>query len=377
MPKNNYLLLLGNTPDLSLAEIKAVVDNQAKLINKKVAQITTDQDADGIIKRLGGTVKVYTEIDRLPLDLSEDEIIDQVISYLAKQAGKKRLDFYLAQVGSDQLARINLTAIKQKLKNKGIASRFLNGRREGLSAALLLHQEVIELNLIYTDTAIILAQTLAVQDIDDWTKRDRQRPYAQRAKGMLPLKVARIMVNLAVGQTPKTKAKLLDPFCGSGSVLMEAAMINVKYLIGSDNDKKATVGTRENLSWLKTTYDLPINYEVHFQDATKLTLTTKVDYLVSEPFLGKQTPDKKRLPNIYLGLEKLYLGAFKNFTQLLNPGAKVVIIFPFWPEKPELDFKKLIDKLKQMGYTTISNPLSYSRKDAQVIRYIHQFEFKG
>jgi len=194
---------------------------------------------------------------------------------------------------------------------------------------------------------------------------------------MLPLKVARMMVNLALEQDSLRKKKLLDPFSGSASVLMEAAVIGVRELLAADNNLKAVKGSRSNLNWLREKFQLAIEYEVYHQDATKLKLAKKIDYLVTEPFLGKQTPNAKKVGSIATGLERLYLGSFKAWTHLLRQNAKVVIIFPAWPSQPQINFKKLIDKLAKIGYTTTSEPLSYARKGAWVVRTIWQFRYKG
>ena len=155
-------------------------------------------------------------------------------------------------------------------------------------------------------------------------------------------------------------------------------MVGINYLIGGDNDPQAVVGSKTNLNWLREKFGLPIDYEIYHANATKLSLKEhKIDYLVTEPFLGKQTPNLKKIDNLYLGLEKLYLGAFKNWRQFLKPDAKIVIIFPAWPEKPSLNFQNLIDKLNQIGYTTLSEPLVYARENAQVVRTIWQFKYKG
>jgi len=57
-----------------------------------------------------------------------------------------------------------------------------------------------------------------------------------------------------------------------------------------------------------------------------ILLTCQCQRNNTQPFLGKQTPNLKKIDNLYLGLEKLYLGAFKNWRQFLKPDAKIVII---------------------------------------------------
>src|SRR5438132_1608433 len=81
----------------------------------------------------------------------------------------------------------------------------------------------------------ILAQTVKVQDIAAYAQRDQARPKRYAKVGMLPPKLAQIIINLAVGRLPDNQLAsicdipageqiprphleltLLDPFCGTG-----------------------------------------------------------------------------------------------------------------------------------------------------------------
>jgi tRNA (guanine10-N2)-dimethyltransferase len=186
-----------------------------------------------------------------------------------------------------------------------------------------------------------LSHLIAVQNIDDWTKRDRAKPYFNRKKGMLPPKVARMLVNIAGStwlreneQRTLTEAKLFDPFCGTGTVLIEGLAVGCQ-VYGADLDEQAVWGTRENLQWFCDEYQVKSQdfaKQIFLADVGQLDLEKlggqKVDLLVTEPFLGRQTPREEELANIFKGLEKLYLGAFNNFSNILNPGAKIAIFFP-------------------------------------------------
>lgn len=372
-----YLCVLGSTPELSLAELKSVLpDQKVELIHAGIAsvELETDQRAMEIMDVLGGTIKILRH-EQTVTTTTPTELTSLVVETLAHGEGK--VTFSVAEIGRDHLPKIELTDIKQQLKDQGISARYVEGPRAGLSASVLLHHsQVKECVFIQTDTGVILGKTVAIQNIDEWTHRDRSKPYADRRKGMLPPKVARMMVNLAtrgvVGGT------LYDPFCGTGTVLAEALLMGC-HVIGSDLDETAAQGTETNLSWLKETYDVRGQSRVFASDVTQVhpsQFPQPVEYIVTEPFLGKQTPRPEQLANIFKGLEKLYLGAFKAWTKILADNARIVIIFPrVQVGKHTAHLKSLIDKLDTLGYTMESEPLNYHRPNAVVERDIHIFKY--
>lgn len=380
---DKFIFLLGNTPELSLTELRTILP-EAKwevLTDVLVTTTLTEKDftPEELIEILGGTVKIFQEIKALPEHTAIDEIKAEIAEYIRAENLR---DFAVAELGRDHLEVIEAAEIKALLKREGIATRYLDGSRHGLSSAVLSHQKLTEVAVIQGEKTLLLAKTVAVQDIDQWTVRDRNKPYADRKKGMLPPKLARMMVNLAVGPRPTQDQVLLDPFCGSGTVLLEGLERQVQ-VIGSDSDPASATGSRENIEWYRDQIigTLP-EATVFNQDATRIVLpqNQKVDYIVTEPFLGKPRPQPQQLANIFKGLEKLYLGAFKQWRHVLKPGAKIVCVFPAVLSEhtegyPTTTLKALIDKLAQIGYTTTSESVVYHRPQAVISRQIYQFEY--
>ena len=113
--------------------------------------------------------------------------------------------------------------------------------------------------------------------------------------GMLPPKVAQMLINLS-GLT--TNHLLLDPFCGSGTILAEAARMGFEHLAGSDISTQAVADTRENIYWLIRTSHLPapvINLQI--SDVRKVTekfSANSVDGIVTEPYLGPPLRGRER-----------------------------------------------------------------------------------
>ncbi|MBU0579077.1 hypothetical protein KJ628_03865, partial [Patescibacteria group bacterium] len=177
-----------------------------------------------------------------------------------------------------------------------------------------------------------------------------------------------------------TNQVLYDPFCGSGTILMEALLKGLT-VEGADLDQKSVKGTLDNINWLISEYKLSAKFNITKRDATEKftgSITPFVDIIATEPFLGKLTPKEKELNNIFKGLYRTYLGSFKNWTKILKQNATIVIILPLVETKTKTyNLNKLIDKLHRLGYTTVSESVIYSRPQAIIKRQIIFLKFKG
>ncbi|CAN5303339.1 TRM11 family methyltransferase [soil metagenome] len=390
---NTFFFLIGRTPELSVQEIQALVPTELTRVTDELVSVELEDDETAIrlFYQLGGSLKVMKQVGRFHL-LDEETLLDYITAYLAQFP---KPTFGIAELNRNNIAKIEPQFIKNRLKVRNVPSRFIEGSRTGLGAAVLTHQNLIELNVIRIDEDTLFTHTLASQDIDDWTLRDRSKPYSDRKKGMLPPKLARAMVNIARGNWQKieknkekvvksTKPVLYDPFCGSGTVLLEGLMLDLA-VVGSDLDKDAVFGTQSNLDWFARTYkkneEGPVVRQgnAFFSDATQASvdlLGSKVDLIVTEPFLGKPSPQEAQMPNIFKGLEKLYWGTFRQWTKILQEDAVIVMVFPYVEfGKHAYSLESLIDKLKDLGYTPLSEPIMYARPLAVVQRQVWQFVF--
>ena len=205
-----------------------------------------------------------------------------------------------------------------------------------------------------------------------WFKRDRGKPYSDRHKGLLPPKIARILVNLAVGRVDPEGKTLLDPFCGSGSVLLEAGVLKM-HLLGNDLDPAQIAGTKRNLNFFG--YDSKLmTYE-----ATALSdhLNEPVDFIATEPYMGRPATRVDRLPDLAKGLMKLYLGCLKDWLKFLKIGGRIAMIFPvFEYQGRQYKTSVVIDDPKLIGYNIVAQGLMYSQPEAKVRREIVILEKK-
>jgi len=389
-----YFFLLGNTPPLSLAELQALLPNSTiAKIGENLGQVELENDdqARQVMDLTGGIVKVVKiakEIAKTDPEFVQAEVTTYLLDLL-RSTGHDKATFGIGEIGRDHLEPLATSTIKQTLIKEGYKARYVEGVRQGLSASVLLHKKsVIELVIMQTPKGLFLTQTVAIQDIDRWTMRDRGKPYADHHKGMLPPKVARMMVNMALGHlNPDSKSKVplvYDPFCGTGTVLFEAILRDC-HVIGSDIDPQSVVGTRQNVQWLfDNLEDVTIRSQASIFQAdvanaylAQSTLKIPVDCIVTEPFLGRPQPFPNQVPNIIKGLTKMYLGAFKNWTRWLKNDGIVVIVFPLIHAGNEVfSLEPLIDKLTPLGYTAVLQPIVYSRPQAITQRQLFVFRFK-
>ncbi|MBU0596579.1 RsmD family RNA methyltransferase, partial [Patescibacteria group bacterium] len=275
-------------------------------------------------------------------------------------------------------ARNKALQIKKDLKSEDKSVRYI----EPKNTATILHNNLIEreTDFLMEDGSVFV--TRAIQPFEEFTERDFSRPRPDKLSGMLPPKLARILINLSEA---KIDDQILDPFCGSGTILAEAAHMGYKKLIGSDLSSKAIKDTENNLEWLKNSSKISkLNYKLYFSDVN--TLADKIDKktintIITEPYMGrplKGTERKIDLVSQTRELKDLYLGAFKTFDKVLKKNSTIIFIIPrfkFQDSWVTIDCKDDIKKLgfKIEPFSPENDFLLYHRPQQHVGREIWKF----
>jgi len=374
-----YFFILGQNFELNKQELKSFlkiekVDFKIVFEKRPVLIIESKKDLDkiGFEKSLGGLIKFGQIIKQIE---SVEEIIDQEFIKLIFKDDKKIFFGISPYLFNFNLKKIGLE-IKKLLKAKGFSSRFVSSKEKVLSSVIvqkeILNKKGIELVLIKEDNNIFIGQTLAVQLFEEFIKRDFTRPERDLYSGMLPPKVARIMVNLA---KQKKEALILDPFCGHGTILQELVLLGYNNLYGSDISEKAVKGTKINLKWLKTNLQLKtFNLQLFKADARNISKDLKaVDAIITEPYLGPPLKGRESFEQIEKNikeLEGLYQKALEEFLKILKPSGKVVMIIPQFKIKNKV-FKLNFNKVIPKEFDRLdNNELVYTRPDQRVVRQI-------
>lgn len=363
-----HYFFLGNTPDLSLLELRSLYLGNFELVAKEIASYDQSLDLTGLF-RLGGTRKVATELATVSLK----DLTPKLIELIQADPSKNIALTDYADLGME---RSVFHTIKSGVER---SIRFVSMETTEHELLMLSHQHVSEFNFISAGNQIIIAKTVWIYDAEDWVSRDRSKPYRDIKRGMLPPKVARIMVNLAT--CGKTSLTLADPFCGTGTVLSEAIMVGCNA-VGSDTNPEAIPGTKSNLEWILSTPGLsPRKYQLAVADATHFHKTfSSVDCIATEPYMGPLLDERNpssldKIKNIAKGLDKLYRGAFKSFALSLPIGGRVVMSIPSFHVYNRVVDTISIDTLVSLGYNYIS-AIPYSKPGGIVVRNITILEKK-
>ena len=343
-----YAFFLGNTPALSLAELSAVsarvgVDLKIVRWSKEVAlgETASNVSMDQLFRALAGLVKVAEITKAVPGPLTPAHIRSMLpatgrklffgLSVYALESGTRTMDCRKLGLG-----------VKRLLSEEERSARFVTSREDTLSSIVintnkLLSERGAEIVVLLLRNGAYLGRTLAVQPYEEYAQRDMERPARDAKAGMLPPKIARMMVNLARMSPDGT---LLDPFCGSGTVLQEAALLGISHLLGSDRDKKAVERTRMNLEWLGnfTSQMKAASFSLQLIACSIEELPAHmpqggIHAIVTEPYLGPpriKPLSPEEVPQSVKELSSLYRRAFASFARVLAPGGRVVMVWPVW-----------------------------------------------
>ncbi len=198
---------------------------------------------------------------------------------------------------------------------------------------------------IITDEKLVLG--LKLTDITSKTfseRRPRKKPFFHPSA--MPSKMARCMVNLALG---KAETLMLDPFCGTGTSLIEASYIGCRA-VGVDAQKRMILGTRKNLHFFNISAEGLV-----LADSRKPPFF-KFDCVVTDPPYGRSSSTLKSTT------EQLVKDVLASSLELLGKGKRICIALPIQVNgSGQVDHmaKDLADFVKDLGYKTIESHLVY------------------
>ncbi|MHA2346570.1 MAG: DNA methyltransferase [Candidatus Hodarchaeales archaeon] len=323
-----FCFLSGENPDLALYELESVIKTLK-------AEIIVQKSADSRIIRLvmhGYAFENLNQINyilnrvimvhycfekiyemefedisslRIP-DIFSDFDKDQIVSYNSNSSF--RVKTKRIRNPSGFLGDPNTTQIISKILGADILRKFPK-RKVDLQSPDEIYLAIISKYGLWFGLHIISSLRGETRQ-----RTARSRPFFHPSS-MNPI-LQRTLVNLAA---LKKGDWLLDPFCGSGGALLEAARLGVKC-IGIEVDRRITWGALRNLKSDLSTNELT---NLIRGDATHLCIRQGViQGIVTDPPYGTAASTQG------YNLKVLLLEAFTELAPLLESGSRIVIAVP-------------------------------------------------
>ncbi len=408
--------ILGRQTGIALAELESLHGAEnVRAVEKHAAVVEGAVD----FARIGGsskTAKPLTTLDTIHWGEVQKHLENNVPKHLHHLGeGKLRLGIsaYGFNVSPQRITATGLN-LKKVIRASGRSVRLVPNNELALNSAQVIHNKLtepsgLELLIVKDGTKTILAQTLGEQDIEAYALRDRGRPMRDARIGMLPPKLAQIIINLAAPDQSRSpiraqdtksemqpespadsarsgvlssdrrkgdrKIKILDPFCGTGVILQEAGLMGYG-VYGTDLDERMVDYSRQNLHWLttKTDYD---GFDSRFEigDATSYQWPHEYDAIASETYLGRaftSLPSPEMLEKNRRDCDTIIQKFLKNVYAQTKLGFRLSLAAPAWFANGQVYRLPLLDSLGELGYNRIefehaaSKDLIYHR-DGQIV----------
>ncbi len=346
----DYICILGRNPKLSMLELvsyckRKKITYELRSYNSRLASISASSPLN--INELGGIVKI-----------AEETTLDHLIP------NKNKITFALTTVDSkDVLPTLKGMWKKEKIK---AMQRFTSTYDIPPSKAKTLDLDII----VYRNKVY---KVNAISSPKEYKHRDETRPSFD-AKKVISIRLAKMLINLA-----QAEKEILDPFCGTGTILQEALLMGYDA-VGIDISIR---DAKKNVEWLGNQYKR--NAKLIQGDATNVISTLQsVEAVVTEPYLGpyfKKLPSEDEAKATVKVLEILYTKFLSALSEKIK--GKVVIIFPRIRTYTKTFSPNIQRILEQTGFSiytpfpAIPMPMEYEKRRSKVERDIYILERKG
>ncbi len=304
-----FFLLSGENQTLPAAEVKSILEAEDySYANTQVLDQTLRLEAELSCVQAVHVRAAFTRLCALELFTSE------ATEAAATEAASKADFEDVLKPGETFSVRVNRV---KNYADQTINTMTLEGK---LGKTVLSRVRGVKVNLknpektfigIITNEKVLFGLKLTeIQTKTFSERRPRKKPFFHPSA--MPSKLARCMVNLAHG---KADSLLLDPFCGTGTSLIEATYIGCKAL-GADAQKRMISGCRKNLAHFNITAEGLV-----LADARRLPFFS-VDCVVTDPPYGRSSSTLKSTT------EQLVQEVVATSHDLLSAGQRICIASP-------------------------------------------------
>ncbi len=303
-----FFLISGEYETLSFSELKAILETEgyAYTVVEKLDQTARiETDTTSITKILRRSAYTRTIAQELFTSVDTDEAITK--------AAKNTHFHEVIKQGETFEVRI------RRIKEYSTKNDTMRLERK-LGEQILQNTSGTKVNLdkpdktffgILTNHKLVFGLRLAeIQPKPFVERRPRKKRFFHPSA--MNAKLARCMVNLAHVHSGET---VLDPFCGTGTTILEAAMIGCKA-VGVDVQRRMTNGTKRNLEQFSLKAE-----GIVVADARNLPFQ-HVDAVVTDPPYGKSATTLKSTTKL------LVENVLSSGKSLLGKGQRICIASP-------------------------------------------------
>lgn len=399
-----HIAILGRQPALGMAELERLYgSDHTAWLSESSAKISGENFN---FDKLGGSRKagrIVAELPGLPWRNLSKKIIQYYQSTWTHLDHKITLgiSIYDFDVSPYEIQRLGLD-LKKVARSAGGSLRLIPNHEPALSTATSHHNKLglapnkIELLIVKAANGrVILAESVGSQNITAFAARDQARPKTDAFVGMLPPKLARMMVNMATGASSGTELRpsqtegsafpaeagtskevtsgpavpegsdgsrsaretILDPFCGTGVVLQEASLLGF-HAYGTDLSEKMIDYSTANLAWLAQRYNHLTPPRIELGDAMTHTWSGDICAVASETYLGQPfsaPPAPEKLAQVRDNCDHIISEFLRNISSQITPGTPLCLAVPAWRDTlSTVTHLALIDNLEKFGFSRIS-----------------------
>ncbi len=381
-----HIAILGRQPALGMAELERLYGSRHTAWLSDISAKVTHPDFD--FERLGGSQKAGTIVTEFP-GLHWRQLSSKIVEHYKKQWQNidhkitLGISVYGVTASTYDIQRLGLD-LKKTARANGGSLRLIPNSEPALNTATSHHNKLglspnkVELLIVRTSNGkIILAESIGAQNITAIAARDQARPKTDAFVGMLPPKLARMMVNIATGQSSDTRGIILDPFCGTGVVLQEASLLGYPAY-GTDLSEKMIDYSKANLAWLAERYTSVTPPVIELGDAMTHTWQQPITAIASETYLGQPfsaPPAHDKLIQVRDNCNHIIGEFLTNISKQLEKDTPLCLAIPAWRDTTGVTTHlPLISDLAKYGFERIdltnvrADQLLYYRETQVVAR---------
>ncbi|MBL7055489.1 hypothetical protein ISS07_01095 [Candidatus Woesearchaeota archaeon] len=315
----NYVFeMYKEFPELAKEEVLALTNNKNPPTIDNLLQLTIKDKRK--IKFLAERLAYTKSINKLLFEVNYKDFLKKIESYNWKKIYKKNFG-----IESINLQNKKLTKEYSEKKLAGYVWRAVKEPK------VKLKNPETDIRIFFTKNKVFCC--LLLENIEQNFEKRKSHLRPKPSPISLHPKLARSMINL----TGIKKGTVLDPFCGSGGILIEAGLMELKT-IGTDINQKMIWKSMVNLKHFRVKSKLEVK---DFFDTKK-----KYEYIVADLPYGLNASimknirvTKKNKEEMKKYLENFYSDIALHLKKILTK--KAVIIFPNY-----VNYKKLIKKSK-------------------------------